>query len=327
MAGKYMRAGMLAIALLAGGNAAAARPFTFVALGDTTYSQPADNPLYEKLIATINGAHPAFSIHIGDTKGYGDCGRAFQQTQRDFFDSYAQPVFYTPGNNEWAECWRANRNSGDPVKILAVMRDVFWSRPVSMGQTTLPLVRQADADPDFPDFAENARWRHGDATFATLNLAGTHNNQELREESLWKEFVHREKANISWVRRTFASAHEQGDRAVVFAFHTNPFDEKIRYENGPDEPVLQAILDGADALDGMVLVVQGHYHEFTVDRPVSKLDVDKPGVSHPNVLRLQVYGWPDMKAVQVHVDTSKPWVFGFEPLYAAEGSVSTTSAR
>jgi len=320
-------AAAVTLALLAGAPARASEPFTFVALGDTTYRPPYDNPLYEKLIGAINEAAPAFSIHVGDTKGYGDCGRAFQEGQRAFFDSYAQPVVYTPGNNEWADCWRENRGRADPLAILRLMRDVFWSKPVSLGKTTMPLVRQADADPDFPEFAENARWRHGGVTFATLDLAGTHNNQELRVESLWKEFVRREQANISWVKRAFEAAHEAGDRAVVFAFHTNPFDEKLRYENGPSEPVVRAIVDGADAFDGMVLVVQGHYHELTVDRPVSKLDFEKPGVSHPNVLRLQVYGWPDMKAVQVHVDVSKPWVFGFEPLYAADGSVSTHSGR
>ena len=59
---------------------------------------------------------------------------------------------------------------------------------------------------------------------------------------------------------------------------------------------------------------------------LAMLDLDKPTVTHPNITRLQVYGWPDMKAVRVSVDTSKRWVFGFEPLYAEE-SVSRSSAR
>lgn len=320
-------AAVIALVLLTGAPAAASEPFTFVALGDTTYAPPADYPLYEKLIGAINDAAPAFSIHVGDTKGFGDCGRTFQESQRAFFDSYAHPVVYTPGNNEWSECWRANRGSADPLAILGIMRDVFWSKPVSLGKETMPLVRQADADPDFPEYAENARWHRDGVTFATLNLAGTYNNQDLRVESLWKEFVRREQANISWVKRAFEAAHENGDRAVVFAFHTNPFDEMLRHENGPSEPVLRTLIDGADALDGMVLVIQGHAHELTVDRPVSKIDIEKPAISHPNVLRLQVYGWPDMKAVQVHVDVSKPWVFGFEPLYAVDESVSTHSDR
>jgi len=59
----------------------AAEPFSFVVVGDTTYSPSADYPLYEKLIAAINGVSPVFTIHVGDTKGRGDCGRAFQESR------------------------------------------------------------------------------------------------------------------------------------------------------------------------------------------------------------------------------------------------------
>ena len=97
-------------------TSAAAEPFSFVALGDTTYAQPADNQIYGQLIDAINAAQPAFSIHVGDTKGYGDCGRAFQESQRDFFNRFVGPVFYTPGNNEWADCWKANRGAADPTR-------------------------------------------------------------------------------------------------------------------------------------------------------------------------------------------------------------------
>ena len=316
----------LPVALLIAGAARAAEPFSFVALGDTTYAVPADYPLYEALIAEINAARPEFSIHVGDTKGYGDCGRAFQESQRDYFNKYAAPVVYAPGNNEWADCWKANRGNADPLEILGILRDVFWSKPVSLGARTLPLERQADAGPEFVEYSENARWRHGGATFATLDVVGTWNQLELREERWWKEFVRREKANVAWVRAAYAAAKRGGDRAVVFAFHTNPFLDEVRWEGGPSEAVLQAIVAGADAFDGQVLVVHGHTHEFTVDRPLSELDTDAPSVSHQNLTRLQVYGWPDMKAVRVTVDVSKRWVFGFEPLYAAE-SVSKSSAK
>jgi hypothetical protein len=299
-----------------------AESFSFVALGDTSYAIPADNPLYEELIRAINAARPAFSIHIGDTKGYGDCGRAFQESQRAFFERFAAPVFYAPGNNEWADCWKENRGSADPTEILKLMREVFWSEPKSLGASRLALVRESDALPEFAEFAENARWTFGGASFATLNLAGTHNNQELRVEKYWREFVRRERANLAWVKATFAAARQARHRAVVLAFHSNPFDKELRYEGGPFEAVVEAIAAEADGFDGQVLVAHGHDHAFTVDRPLSELDIEKPGVSHPNVMRLQVYGWPDMKAVRVSVDTSMPWVFGFEPLYSAGVSVS-----
>ena len=301
---------------------AAAEPFTFVALGDTTYAPPADNQLYGQLIDAINAAQPAFSIHVGDTKGYGDCGRAFQESQRDFFNRFAGPVFYTPGNNEWADCWKANRGAADPTEILTLMREVFWSKPESLGQVRLPLVRESTEMLEFAEFMENARWTFGGVTFATLNLAGTHNNQELRVEKYWREFVRREQANLAWVRASFAAARRAKQRAIVLAFHSNPFDEKLRYDGGPFETIVHAIDTEAEAFDGQVLIVQGHYHQFVIDRPLTRLDLDKPSVTRQNLMRLQVYGWPDMKAVRVSVDTSKPWVFGFEPVYAPEKSIS-----
>ncbi len=303
-------------------TSAAAEPFSFVALGDTTYAQPADNQLYGNLIDAINAAQPAFSIHVGDTKGYGDCGRAFQESQRDFFNRFAGPVFYTPGNNEWADCWKANRGAADPTEILTLMREVFWSKPESLGQVRLPLVRESTEMPEFAEFMENARWTFGGVTFATLNLAGTHNNQELRVEKYWREFVRREQANLAWVRASFAAARRAKQRAIVLAFHSNPFDEKLRYDGGPFETIVHAIDTEAEAFDGQVLIVQGHYHQFVIDRPLTRLDLDKPSVTRQNLMRLQVYGWPDMKAVRVSVDTSKPWVFGFEPVYAPENSIS-----
>lgn len=313
---------LLLAALLATTTAASAEPFSFVALGDTTYAIPADDPIYAELIGAINAARPSFSIHVGDTKGFGDCGRAFQEKQRDFFARFEGPAFYAPGNNEWADCWKANRGSADPTAILALMREVFWSKPESLGRVRMPLVRESDELPDFAEFAENARWSYGGATFATLNLAGEHNNQELRVEKYWREFARREEANIAWVKATFAAARRANQRAVVMAFHSDPFGEALRYDGGPFEPVVKAIEAEAEAFDGQVLLVHGHHHAFTIDRPLTELDFDKPGVSHPNVTRLQVYGWPDMKAVRVSVDTSKPWVFGFEPLYSAGISTS-----
>ncbi len=301
---------------------AAAEPFSFVALGDTTYAIPADHPIYGGLIEAINAAQPAFAIHVGDTKGAGACGRAFQETQREFFGRFMAPVFYTPGNNEWADCWKENRGSADPTEVLAVMREVFWSRPASLGRSRLPLVRQADEDSSFGEFAENARWAFGGATFATLNLAGEHNNQELRVDKYWREFVRREQANLAWIKASFAAARAGKHRAIVFAFHSNPFDKMLRHEGGPFEPVVAAIAAEADAFDGQVLLVHGHHHEFVIDRPLTELDFDRPGTTHPNVTRLQVYGWPDMKAVRVSVDVARPWVFGFEPVHAGSLSVS-----
>jgi hypothetical protein len=309
----------LLIAALAGCCAQAelrAEAFSFVALGDTTYDVPADEPLYESLIATINAAAPAFSIHVGDTKGRGDCGDAFQVKQKAYFDSFAQPVVYAFGNNEWADCWKDDRGKHDPIAVLSAMRAIFYPGPYSLGKRRLPLQRQSDGAA-FPAYAENVRWTHGEVTFLTVNVVGEHNNQLLRDARLWREFVERERANVTWIEAGFAAARGAGHKAVVIALHSDIFGALGRREGGAFQPVLEAVAAGAAAFAGQVLVVHGHEHRFIIDRPLREWDDAATSSVHDNVTRLQVYGWPDMKAVRVTVDTDTPWVFGFEPLYGA----------
>ncbi len=305
------------VAALASGSAQLqAEPFTFVALGDTAYEIPDDYPAYEKLISIINQSKPAFSIHIGDTKGAGDCGDAFQMQQLEFFNSYEPAVFYTPGNNEWADCWKDNRGGHDPLVVLNSMRGIFFSAAKSLGKYPLDLVRQSDQQNDtFPSYAENVRWHKDAVTFLTVNVVGEHNNQFLRDEKLWKEFVEREQANLSWIKAGFADAQARQDKAMVISMHSDIFGELGELEGGPFQRVVQAIADGASQFAGQVLVIHGHEHTFIINKPLRVWDDANGTTLHDNITRLQVYGWPDMKAVTVSVDTSKPWVFGFEPLF------------
>jgi hypothetical protein len=293
---------------------ARAEQYSFVALGDTAYVIPDDYPIYRDLIATINKSAPLFSIHIGDTKGYGECGDDFQLGQKAFFDTFGHPVVYTPGNNEWSDCWKESRGSGDPLAVLKSIRKIFWPESRSLGQNPMAVSRQSDGKA-FPAYAENMRWSTEAVSYATVNVVGENNNHFLRNEPLWREFVDREKANVAWISQAFENASNAGHKAIVIAFHSNIFDKKTRLDTGPFEPIVEAIASGAEAFRGQVLVVHGHEHKFIVDRPLREWDNEAKTSIHDNVTRLQVYGWPDMKAVRVTVDTQTPWVFGFEPLF------------
>ncbi len=309
------RLAVLTVLLLVHSGAVLAQPFSFVALGDTAYTVPDDYPLYRKLIATINESDAAFSIHIGDTKGAGDCGDEFQLSQKEFFNTYRVPVMYAFGNNEWADCWKDNRGNHDPVVVLNSMRRIFYPEARSLGKNPIPLVRQSDED-EFPDYSENVRWERGGVSFITVNVVGEHNNQFLRDEKLWREFVDREKANVAWIKGVFESVKLTGHKAVVIAMHSDIFVQETDLNGGPFAPIKIAIAEGAKSFDGEVLVVHGHQHTFIIDRPLREWDDANRNSELENVTRLQVYGWPDMRAVRVSVDTSTPWVFGFEPLYA-----------
>ena len=43
-------------------------PFEFVAIGDMPYVLPKDYERFDRVIAAINTAKPAFTIHVGDIK-------------------------------------------------------------------------------------------------------------------------------------------------------------------------------------------------------------------------------------------------------------------
>ncbi|HZZ35844.1 MAG TPA: hypothetical protein VFE03_08970, partial [Caulobacteraceae bacterium] len=64
-----------------------------------------------------------------------------------------------------------------------------------------------------------------------------------------------------------------------------------------------------------VLLINGDFHEFLVDKPFTVSQGEEKPAQHDNITRLQVYGAPDLRAVRVSVDTDTPWVFGFTPLY------------
>jgi len=305
---------IIAAVLAFSGTPRADERFSFVALGDTAYKIPDDYPIYTSLIETINLSSPAFSIHVGDTKGWGDCGDEFQLKQRDFFNSFDAPVVYTPGNNEWSDCWEDNQGNHDPLVVLDSIRKIFWPEPRSLGRKPMALERQGDGEA-FPAYLENSRWQTAEVTFATVNVVGEHNNQFLRDEKLWREFVDREKANMAWIRAAFAAAGKSTHKAIVIAMHSDIFFEKTDLAGGPFKSIVDAIAEGARAFPGQVLVIHGHEHDFMIDRPLREWDSDASTMSLEDVTRLQVHGWPEMKAVRVSVDTSTPWVFGFEPIH------------
>jgi hypothetical protein len=154
-------------------------------------------------------------------------------------------------------------------------------------------------------------------TFATVNVVGEHNNQLLRDDALWREFVAREQANVAWINQAFEQAGSDKHKAIVIAMHSDIFGEFGRMEGSGFYPVLKAIETGAAGFAGQVLVVHGHKHTFIIDRPLRVWNDEATTTVGDNLTRLEVYGWPDMKSIEVSVDTDTPWVFGFQPLYPA----------
>src|SRR4051794_430657 len=155
-------AGALCGLLVSAPLAVAASPATLAVIGDTPYGQPQFDQ-FPGDVAEIN-ADPAVSrvIHLGDIKnGSSRCDTSYFRLIRSDFDGFADPLVYTPGDNEWTDCHRANNGGYQPSgptppgaepARLETLRSIFFDRPGrTLGQ---PVAVDAEAAP----FVENVSW-------------------------------------------------------------------------------------------------------------------------------------------------------------------------
>ena len=86
---------------------------------------------------------------------------------------------------------------------------------------------------------------------------------------------------------------------------------------GPYSGYVHALSELTRQFRKPVLLIHGDQHKFMLDRPlVIKPDEILPdGIRYDNLMRLQVYGSPESKAVRVTVNTDSTSVFGFSPLH------------
>jgi len=260
----------------------AKRPFTFAVIGDTPYG-PAKLAEFPALVAEIN-ADPAVSFvaHVGDIKAGKNaaCTDEYFTTVRALFDTFADPLVYTPGDNEWTDCHAAGKNNGlyTPTERLAKVRELFFPTPGrTLGVNAMRVHSQAK-DRRNSAYVENVRFERGRVTFATLNITGSNNDgvswgSPLPADaglypSQAEEQVTRARANAAWLAKTFAQAREEKAAAVVLIFQADMWDTLEPSLSGYDALVEQ-VGRLATAFGKPVLLLEGDSHIFKVDNPFS----------------------------------------------------------
>lgn len=311
------------VLLLLAALPAPAQPFHFVAFGDMPYCLPtapqdcaAEEGRVARLIGEINRANPAFSIFVGDTKGGSDvCSDAKVLGPFAWMSLAAAPLVYTPGDNEWTDCWQDRGGRYDPLERLALIRARFFRDAMSLGRRQMPLLRQADEQPAHHLFVENARWVHNGVVFATLHVVGSNNNRPTEPgetpasnppPGAMGEYAARHAANLAWLEAAFAEARRRDAPAVVLAMQADLF-IRARCGRGTESgiaPMREAIAAAAAAYGRPVLLIHGDSHFWLQDRPFA---------AAPNVTRIMVPGDRETRAVRVAVDpaSADPWSFGF----------------
>lgn len=286
--------------------------FSFAALGDCPY-YPWEELQFRLVLDSLDEHDLAWVLHVGDIF-WRPCSEANYRKSLEHMNGIGHPVVYTPGDNEWTDCWEPGSGEYAPLTRLEKIREIFFASPrQSLGGVSLPLTTQAD-DAVYSDFVENARWTHENIVFATVHMVGTWNGKarfpgRTAEDDGYAE--RRTEAASAWIRETFAEAGTIEADAVVLAFHANPgFEEPVDdpYRR-TYEPFLTALEEETEAFGKPVLIIQGDDHEYLVDQPLHRRTT---GNLLENLTRLQVPGSPRVGWVRVTVTPGTPPRFDFE---------------
>jgi hypothetical protein len=277
-------AGAAAAAALAAGLTACQPPASYDAaiFGDVPYSDAAVTE-YVHMISDINAGTFSFAAHLGDIKDHlSPCSDQLLATETARFDTFEDPLVYTPGDNEWADC------ASNSLFWLDRIRQVVFrgTGTTSRGQHPMALTSQGGLG-----YPENARWARAEVTFATLHVVGDGDDQGTAEGTA------RRAADITWLHNTFAAARSAGHRGVVILAQCSPY-------NGdgtvPSEyrTLMEALRQETLAFGGQVLWVQGDGHAFVDNRPMRTT----AGAQVPSFRRVQVEGDTKVSYVKLHVN-------------------------
>jgi hypothetical protein len=254
--------------------------YTIAVIGDTPYG-PAKLAEFPSLVDMIN-ADPDVQLvaHAGDIKAgkNAPCTDEYFATVRALFDRFADPLVYTPGDNEWTDCHMATKNNGfyTPTERLQKVRELFF--PVAgrtLGTRAIRVLSQA-SDPENAAYVENVMFRRRNVLFTALNITGSNNDgaswgsplpaNAANYPSQAEEQASRARANEAWLTQTFATATQTHAEGVVLLFQADMWDTAEPTLTGFDALVRQ--IGTLSARYGKpVLLLEGDSHQFRVDNP------------------------------------------------------------
>jgi hypothetical protein len=284
--------------------------FAFAVFGDGPYD-PRDAGPYRRVLRDVARSNVQWLIHVGDILWF-PCSDEFYRKRRQDLDRAGYPVIYTPGDNEWTDCWDSQAGGYEPLDRLASLRRIFFSAPArSLGVKSLPLRSQA-SDSGFAEFPENALWTRGGFVFATIHVVGSDNGLEQfpgRGAANDAEVQRRIAAARAWLDTAFATAKRDSAQGIVLAIHADMgLSHKSTAPGGYGELKAQLLAHVA-AFHGEVVLIHGDSHIQRVDHPLTGPD----GGPLRNFTRLETFGSPDIGWIRVVVDTAAGQITSYEP--------------
>lgn len=196
--------------------AASAVPTTIAVYGDAPYgTTPTETAQFDATPAFIDAvnADPDVSLvlHVGDIhSGKQYCTEAYDRSVYYLWSNFQDPLVYTPGDNEWADCHKKKEGGGtynsttgqidyvtdasgnlvdyaggDPIQNLDLVRSIFFANPGYTLGGSMKVKSQAQEFDEHHQtdrkYVENVWWEMEVASsakilFVTLNIPGGSNN-------------------------------------------------------------------------------------------------------------------------------------------------------
>jgi hypothetical protein len=270
--------------------------FSFAVMGDAPYYRW-EEIRFQRVLEDLDAHDLNSVISIGDIFAW-PCSDEMYRRTRERFNGLRHPVVYTPGDNEWFDCWEPGSGGFMPQERLVRLREIFFNPPTqSLGGRRIALASQ-------PELVENVRWVDNGVVFATVHLIGSSNGMRpfpKRTAVDDQAARQRTEAAAAWTRETFSAAKAANAPAVIIALHGDPFDEEPK-DREPFQPFLTTLQEEVEQFRRRVLVAHGDGHHFRVDQPLELA----------NLTRLEVPGSPDVGWVRVTVTPSARSPFAFE---------------
>jgi hypothetical protein len=367
---KVLALGMVAAALAMVGVGAAPgtnpNTLTLAVFGDSPYLDKAFPALPHAefnatpaFIGTIN-ADPSVQevVQVGDIhSGSEPCTAAYDLAIYNFWTAFQKPLIYTPGDNEWSDCTKANEEPGSdndnvlthpdlPLENLALVRQIFFGSPGwTMGQHPMQVISQANAhDPAYPtdaQFVENVMWEQSKTVFVVVNVAGGSNNDidpwyAKTHPTPWNphqaiEMNQRISADVRWLNAAFEQAEADNAHSVVIVAQADMWDTADTPAHQTNyESIIAAIASNSEKYGKPVLYLNGDSHVYRSDNPLQKgstcytetASCDKDAwLQHPN------YDVPNFHRIIVHGSTfPMEWMkLTIDPRAAWENAPTPTS--
>jgi hypothetical protein len=278
-----------------GVDASAEEEFSFVVVGDLPYTSQ-QRRQFPEVVDQINadvGVHLVF--HVGDIRETGACSTAYYRWMKAQFDRFADPLVYTPGDNDWADCSKEQNGSYDPLERLSTLRAVFIPKAGHTSGEPVPVTSQAKEG-----VPENVMFERSQVAFAVFHAVGSQNDLEAWNGHMTATPAQRADASQRTTRAedliedAFSRARTNNDRAVVLLTHADMF---ATPEKDMDllayGPLVRTLARNAARFPGPVYLINGDSHEYRENRPLAD-DSSWPKVygvpAVPNLTRITVDG-------------------------------------